>query len=429
MDTKTEDAVIVTSVTKRFKLYDSLATGPLKEMLFFWRRKDFYPMFVAVNDVSFRIRRGEVVGIVGGNGAGKTTLLKLIAGLLPMEGGEIHVHGKVTALLALGVGVHPEFTGRENIYYSGLLLGMSKEEVQRKTPAIIEFAEIGDFIDRPFRTYSSGMRARLLFAISMSIDPDILIVDEALATGDAHFIRKCEQRIRELCTSGATILFVSHNLTQIETLCTRALLLDRGRLVKDGTPAEVTREYNERVRAVEVSGVRKLSGALSLAGGSGKVEITAARIRNVSGADVTSAYTGDAVTLELDYLSRLPAGSACSFFAGIIRERTGEWVGEMSSNHFIGLDGLEHRDDVRPVAAGTLRVHMRPLLLINDHYSFWIMIYSGTDVHCEYRGVAPLFVTRRTHALDRGPAYTQPFVLEHDASKPIFREVHHATGR
>ncbi|MCA3265842.1 MAG: ABC transporter ATP-binding protein [Azospirillum sp.] len=411
----TEDAVVVSAVTKRFKLYDSLATGPLKEMLFFWRREDFYKEFVAVNDVSFRIRRGEVVGIVGANGAGKTTLLKLIAGLLPMEGGEIQVRGKVTALLALGVGVHPEFTGRENIYYSGLLLGMAKEEVQRKTPAIVEFAEIGDFIDRPFRSYSSGMRARLLFAISMSIDPDILIVDEALATGDAHFVRKCAKRIRELCSSGATILFVSHNLTQIETLCTRALLLERGRLIMDGAPAEVTREYNERVRAAEVAGVRANAGALSLLRGSGQVEITASRLRDTGGAEVASAYTGDAVTLELDYTSRLPPDSPCTLFVGIVRQGTGEWVGEMSTNAFIGLDGAERREDLRLAAAGTLRVHLKPLLLLNDHYSFWIMIYNGTNVHCEYRGVAPLFAARRTHSLDRGPVYSQPFSLENQA--------------
>lgn len=415
MQTPTEDAVVVSSVTKRFKLYDSLATGPLKEILFFWRRRDFYREFVAVDDVSFRIRRGEVVGIVGANGAGKTTLLKLIAGLLPMEGGDIQVRGKVTALLALGVGVHPEFTGRENIYYSGLLLGMSKEEVQRKTPAIIEFAEIGDFIDRPFRSYSSGMRARLLFAISMSIDPDILIVDEALATGDARFVRKCGQRIRELCTSGATILFVSHNLTQIETLCTRALLLEHGRLVKDGTPAEVAREYNDRVRAAEVAGSRAKVGVLSLARGSGSVEIAASRLLDPVGAEVTSSFTGDKVTLEMDYVSRLPEGSQCTVFVGIVRESTGEWVGEMSSNAFIDPDGFERCQDVRLDSTGTLRLHLRPLLLVNDHYNFWIMVYTGDEVHCEYRGVSPMFVSRRTHSLDRGPVYSQPFAFEHQS--------------
>jgi ABC-type polysaccharide/polyol phosphate transport system ATPase subunit len=402
-------------VTKRFKLYDSLATGPLKEILFFWRKKDFYREFVAVNDVSFRVRRGEVVGIVGANGAGKTTLLKLIAGLLPMDSGSIQVCGKVTALLALGVGVHPEFNGRENIYYSGLLLGMSRAEIERKMPSIVEFAEIGDFIDRPFRTYSSGMRARLLFAVSMSIDPDILIVDEALATGDAHFVRKCEQRIRELCASGATILFVSHNMTQIQTLCTRALLLEKGRLVRDGTPLEVIRDYNDRVCRAEAGSSPARTAGLTLVGGTGRVELTSARLLDASGAEVSVVRTGDAVTLELAYVSRLPPGEECTFFAGIVRERTGEWVGELSTNHAIGPDGAERREPVRLAAAGTLRIYLRPLLMVNDHYSFWIMLNSGTDVHCEYRGVTPLFAARRTHALDRGPAYSHPFVLEHEA--------------
>src|SRR5579872_2967303 len=176
---KDDIAIDVSHVSKRFKLYHNVVLGPLKERLFFWKQKDLYREYLAVDDVSFSIKRGEIVGIIGPNGAGKTTLLKMIAGLLPVNEGSISVKGKVTALLALGVGVHPEFSGRENIFFNGLLLGMSPEEIHGKTESIIEFSEIGQFIDQPFRTYSSGMKARLLFAISMSVDPDIMIVDEA----------------------------------------------------------------------------------------------------------------------------------------------------------------------------------------------------------------------------------------------------------
>ncbi|HVX14554.1 MAG TPA: polysaccharide ABC transporter ATP-binding protein [Pirellulales bacterium] len=264
------DVVIrVDQVWKRFKLYHNLITGPIKEHVFFWKREQYYQEFMAVQDVSFEVQRGEVVGIIGPNGAGKTTLLKMIAGLLPVDRGRIEVRGKVTALLALGVGVHPEFSGRENILYGGMLLGMSKREVLRKTESIVEFAELGEFIDRPLRTYSAGMRARLLFSISMSIDPDILIVDEALATGDSYFVGKSLGRIHEMCSSGATVLFVSHNMGQIQNLCSRGLVLMHGRLIHNGGATEAVARYAESVLSAQQAslgqtGPRREAGRIQL---------------------------------------------------------------------------------------------------------------------------------------------------------------------
>src|SRR5688572_7441053 len=287
-------AIDVVGVSKRFKLYHSLVSGPLKELVFFWRRSRYYREFVAVDGVSLKVRRGEVVGIVGPNGAGKTTLLKMIAGLLPVEKGAIEVNGKVTALLALGVGVHPEFTGRENIYYGGLLLGMSKREITAKTPAIIDFAELGEFIDRPFRTYSSGMRARLLFSISMSVDPDILIVDEALATGDAHFVQKCAARIKALCSNGATVLLVSHNVAQIAQLCGRAVFMAGGRILAEGRPDEVLAAYNDWVfRKEQAHPLISAKQALQPASGSGEVTVTDVRLTDARGEEATGFYTGE----------------------------------------------------------------------------------------------------------------------------------------
>jgi len=235
MNTSDADIVLdVKNVCKNFKLYGDPVTGPAKAALKFWKRESYYKVFPAVTDISFTARRGEVIGIVGPNGAGKTTLLKMIAGLLPVDSGSITVRGKVSALLALGLGVHPEFSGRENIIYGGLLMGMSRAEIEKKIDDIVEFAEIGEFINHPFRTYSSGMRARLLFAISMSIDPDIMIIDEALATGDSYFVQKCQRKIQELCDSGATILFVSHNLYQVEELTDRCIYIRKGELQFDG---------------------------------------------------------------------------------------------------------------------------------------------------------------------------------------------------
>ena len=409
-----EFAIEALGVSKRFKLYHSLASGPLKELLFFWKRGQYYREFLAVDDVTLRVRRGEVVGIIGPNGAGKTTLLKMIAGLLPVEKGAIHVRGRVTALLALGVGVHPEFTGRENIYYGGLLLGMSKREIVAKTPAIIEFAELGEFIDRPFRTYSSGMRARLLFAISMSIDPDILIVDEALATGDAYFVQKCTQRIRELCRSGATVLFVSHNLSQVRMLCDRACFMAEGRVVALGHPSEVLAAYNEWTFGKETGRSRSLAPPqASLVSGSGRIEITAARLRNGAGEDAAGFHSGETLVLELDYTSALPTGNRVGVFIGIIRQSDNQWVGEISTNWLLdSLDGEVRKAAIEVQPAGTIRATLSPLLLLNNHYHLWVMLFDPEERYCEYRGLTPFFVARRDHALDRGPAFLQPCRIE-----------------
>ena len=233
----------IRNATKRFKIYHDPQSGLLKELIFPWRRDRYYREFLAVRDVSLDIRRGEVVGVIGPNGAGKSTLLKMVAGLLPVDQGTIDVNGKITAVMAMGVGSHPEFSGRENILYGGLLLGMSKREVLRKMPSIVDFSELDAYIDRPLKTYSSGMTARLLFSIAMSVDPDILIVDEALATGDQHFVEKCIHRIRQFARQGVTIFFVSHNLGLVQDLCHRAVLLKEGSVACVGSPRQVVEVY------------------------------------------------------------------------------------------------------------------------------------------------------------------------------------------
>ncbi|MBQ3811473.1 MAG: ABC transporter ATP-binding protein [Kiritimatiellae bacterium] len=195
--------------------------------------------FLALDDVSFRIERGESVGLVGRNGAGKSTLLKLVTGIVKPTAGSIAVRGQVAPLLALGNGLDPALTGRENIYLNGAILGYEKAWLRTKEADIVEFSELGGFIDAPVRTYSSGMTLRLAFSIATAASPEILILDEVLAVGDAAFQAKCRARIEEIVADGATVFFVSHNLSDIEKLCTRAIWLDKGHVIWDGPVADV----------------------------------------------------------------------------------------------------------------------------------------------------------------------------------------------
>lgn len=202
--------------------------------------------FWALRDVSFEIGRGEAVGLVGDNGSGKSTMLKLVTGIMKPSEGHVTVEGRVSALLELGAGFHPEFTGRENVFLNGAILGLKRAEIARRFDAIAEFAEIGAFIDAPVKTYSSGMYMRLAFAIAVNVDPDVLVVDEVLAVGDARFQRKCYERIRRFREAGKTILLVTHDAAAVRELCDRAIWLERGRLMAVGPAGEVLERYASR---------------------------------------------------------------------------------------------------------------------------------------------------------------------------------------
>ncbi|QLR43848.1 ABC transporter ATP-binding protein [Enterobacter sp. RHBSTW-00994] len=208
--------------------------------------------FTAVNNISFGIRKGERVGIVGANGAGKSTILQMIAGTLQPTRGTIEVKGKVAALLELGAGFNPEFTGIENIYLYASLLGIDRNVTQSRIGAICDFAEIGDFIDRPVKTYSSGMFVRLAFSVAINVNPDILIVDEALSVGDYLFQTKCHRAFEQFQEQGGTVLFVSHDLTAVRNTCDRAILIDRGCIVLDGQPDVVVNSYQELMKTKEI---------------------------------------------------------------------------------------------------------------------------------------------------------------------------------
>ncbi|MGF1488007.1 MAG: ABC transporter ATP-binding protein [Prochloraceae cyanobacterium] len=245
-----ENTVIsLKNVSKCFKRYDR-PVDRLKEILLpkINRGREFW----ALQDINIEIPRGETVGIIGRNGSGKSTLLQIIVGTLAPTRGEVHIKGRMSALLELGSGFNPEFTGRQNVFFNGQLLGLSKAEIEARFDDIASFADIGDFIEQPVKTYSSGMFVRLAFAVAVNVDPEILIVDEALAVGDVVFQHRCMRRMRQLMNSGVTTLFVSHDPGAIKTLCNSALMIHDGKIYSRGRPERIMSEYFKLMTKIEI---------------------------------------------------------------------------------------------------------------------------------------------------------------------------------
>lgn len=238
-----EIAIQVKNLTKIYKLYDK-PSDRLKESLGLTRKK-LYKEHYALNQIDIEVKKGETVGIIGTNGSGKSTILKIITGVLNPTEGKVSIDGRISALLELGAGFNMEYTGLENIYLNGTMIGFSKEEIDARLAAILEFADIGEFINQPVKTYSSGMFVRLAFAVAINIEPEILIVDEALSVGDVFFQAKCYRKFEEFKKQGKTILFVSHDLASVNKYCDRAILLNKGIKVKEGEPKEIIDIYKK----------------------------------------------------------------------------------------------------------------------------------------------------------------------------------------
>ena len=327
----------VSNVSKAYKRY----AGKWARMFEWLSGRERHDKTWVLRDINFSVGTGEAVGIIGVNGAGKSTLLKIITGTTQPTAGSVQVQGRVAALLELGMGFHPDFTGRQNAFMAGQLLGLSVDEVARCMPAIEAFAEIGDYIDRPVRMFSSGMQMRLAFSVATALRPDVLIVDEALSVGDAYFQHKCFDRIRAFREQGTTLLIVSHDRGAIQSLCDRAVLLEGGFVIKDGNPQEVMDFYNAIIAEKEnatVQVARSSDGRAQTMSGTGEARVERIGLHDDNDALVESINVGQQVRLKIDI--RVHAQLPELVVGYLIKDRLGQPVFGTNTHHL----GIELKD-------------------------------------------------------------------------------------
>lgn len=324
--------------------------------------------------ITFRIGSGEAVGIVGRNGAGKSTLLKIVAGTVAPTRGTVRMAGRVSAILELGMGFHPDLTGRQNVYHAAGLLGRTLPEIEERLGEIEAFAELGDYFDEPVRIYSSGMQMRLAFSVATAWRPDLLIVDEALSVGDAYFQHKSFHRIRRYREMGTTLLLVSHDRGAIQAVCDRAILLEKGKMIKDGDPTEVMDYYNALIAQADEEGIRQTvdeKGEVRTFSGNGSVRLESLRLLNDDGEDLEVVEVGAPVTLELDvkieaFLEELVIGY-------MIKDRLGQTVYGTNTHH---LGKKLEKIGAGEVVRFRVRFHMN---IGPGSYSLTVAAHKGAD--------------------------------------------------
>ena len=372
-------AVRAVNVSKHYDVY----RRPIDRVIEFFTRRSRHDVFPALEGVSFEVEKGETIGIIGQNGAGKSTLLKLLCGVTRSSFGTLETHGTIASILELGTGFHPEFSGRDNAALNAAILGLSASEVRERLPAILEFSELGSFLDRPVKTYSSGMYMRLAFSVAVNVDPDILVIDEALAVGDGHFQKKCIEKIREFQQEGKTILFCSHSLYYISSICSRALWLDQGRAMRYGPSLDVVHEYEtflrERDRERPAS-----SPEVSEAGTGTPVRLREIVVCDSAGLPRDHFARGEDVHLRLRIESDVPK-QPVHVLVGIHREAD-DLQAFTVGTHADGLPPLSGRTEYE------LTVRLLDLPLLRGEYS--IIAYVG-DEHAmavfDRRDVRPAF--------------------------------------
>ena len=377
----------VVKLSKAYKTYPS-QWARLAEWLI-PKSKPKHSLKWVLQDISFHIKPGEALGVVGMNGAGKSTLLKILTGTTQATSGHLVTHGRVAALLELGMGFHPEFTGRQNIYMAGQLLGLSMEDLHRLMPSIEAFAEIGEYMDQPLRTYSSGMQMRLAFSVATAQRPDILIVDEALSVGDSYFQHKSFDRIRQFRQQGTTLLIVSHDRQAIQSVCDRAILLNKGKLVMEGLPEEVMDYYGAMMAEKEQHTIRQErldNGKVRTISGTGEAAIRSVALLDKHGRATEVIEVGSRVTLEVHVdikqdIPRLVLGF-------MIKDRMGQAI--------YGINTHRLKREIIDLSAGDTVIYRYtfPANIGKGHYSIALSLSrldSHIDTNYEWRDFALVF--------------------------------------
>ena len=326
-----EIALKVENISKCFEMYEKPVHRLFQTVCMGYKK--FYREFWALKNVSFEVKKGECVGVIGRNGAGKSTLLQIITGTLLASSGRVETHGRIAALLELGSGFNPDFTGRDNVYMNAAVLGLSKKEIDQKYQEIVDFADIGDFINQPVKTYSSGMMIRLAFSVQIAVNPDILVVDEALSVGDIFFQQKCLRKIQHIVDAGTTVLFVTHDMGTLQRFCTRAVYLKNGNVAAIGRVVDIVEKYqndttstcrdhfvfanqgNSEVQNTEISLYREIPDFLKHASevsGNGDVEFTALDVFSEQGEPINQCIPQQKikVVLSMKIIRDIPSGSA-----------------------------------------------------------------------------------------------------------------------
>jgi ABC-type polysaccharide/polyol phosphate transport system ATPase subunit len=378
-------AIRAVDVSKRYRIYDKARHQLMDMLLGGSRGKEFW----ALRDVNLEVARGTTVGIIGANGAGKSTLLKVLTGISQPTTGSVEVRGRVASLLELGAGFHSELSGHENIRLNCSVLGMSEAEIAERTPRIIEFSELGDFLERPVKTYSSGMYVRLGFAVAASIDPDVLFVDEALSVGDEYFRGKCVNRLNEIREAGKTVVFVSHEMAAVRTLCQTVVYLDQGRVAAQGTASEVADEYLRRShargnRAYEAVNTRNSTYPRW---GSGEIRVDTAEVLGPDGQPTHSLQPGQPFAIRLRYAA---TGAVENPVFGIAIYRVDGVLVQINNNQW--RENPIEVLGVKPGEKGTVTMSVDKLPFLQGNY------YISTFVY-DHSKAAPTPVDHREHAL------------------------------
>lgn len=387
---KSENAIEVNGVNKRFRIFIDRGRTIKERVLFRSRRK--YEYRQVLKGISFEVKKGEAVGLIGHNGCGKSTTLKLLTRILYPDAGTVKICGRVSSLIELGAGFHPDLSGRENIYINAAIFGLKKEEISRRLADIIAFSELEDFIDNPVRTYSSGMYMRLAFSVAINVDAEVLLIDEILAVGDANFQAKCFNKLREIKAKGTTIVIVSHALSQIEQICDRSIWIHDGQIRMDGTPREVHPVYldymgQKRQEIAEKEAVRRGQVSWNFSEGeeteakndkrwgNGYARIQSIRLLDRQGNEKKVFETGEDITVRMEYGIKREVKNAV-FGIGIFNSEGLQCYG--TNTHIDHLAEFQLRED------GVMELFLRHVMLMPGNYTLDLAIESDMGIPVDY---------------------------------------------